>query len=131
MKQVLTAAAIVLAMAGSAVAKCEDVYLTDADKKVLEDVKKIEKKGGAVKGIIAWSPVVLVTTSGKALEAGFTASTTDFSLHAQAIQGMGKLVAYKAYEALYLHSIDIPGDDPDGCRQEFFELLAEKYNALL
>jgi len=113
-----------------AFASCSNVTLTDADKKVLEEVKRLEEVGGVANGLIAWSPVVLVMTAGSALEAFFTAANTDLSLHAEALKGM-QIIKIRAIEdTLTLHAIDIPGDDPDGCRQRFFETLASKYGAL-
>lgn len=114
-----------------AIADCSDVTLTDVDKAVLEEVKRLEKVGGAVNGIIAWSPVVLVMTAGSALEAFFTAANTDLSLHAEAVRGMQVIKIRKIEETLILHAIDIPGEDSDGCRQRFFETLASKYGALI
>lgn len=49
-----------------AFASCSDVTLTDADKKVLNKVKRLEEVGGVANGLIVWSPVVLVMTAGAA-----------------------------------------------------------------
>ncbi|WP_171208866.1 MULTISPECIES: hypothetical protein [unclassified Ruegeria] len=109
-------------------AECSDAKLTAADEELLGAIAKKEKAASSVQNILAWAPVVNVLTAGGSLEAFFSASTHDFESQANAIVSMNKIKACSISTDLELYLFDFSGDDPEQCRQRFFERLNEMYS---